>query len=109
MHRSVSALAWGRQGATFRLSDLGVLQYGVCSGPSIGMLLKLRQHALGGLVLHIHVSLRSENREIADSNGGQGAAHLRARAVVEGRDDFIEKGGVQLFVKVQDSLHAGGG
>jgi hypothetical protein len=37
--------------------------------------------------------------------GDRGGAYIRARSVVEGCHDFIEKGKIEFFVEIENALH----
>ena len=74
------------------------------------MLLELRQNALSEFVLR----KRSAGHKDSLKKGYEGewsrnGAYIRARSVVEGCHDFIEKGKIEFFVKVEDALHRDNG
>lgn len=86
---------------TFGLANLSKFKNSVCSGPCIGMLLKLSQDTLGGFML-AEVSDRSVKNPISQSRRG---LYIRTRSVVERVNNLVEKLDVKLLVEVQDALH----
>jgi len=74
------------------------------------MLLELRQNALSEFVLRKRSARHKYSLKMG--HGGEwsrSGTYIRARSVVEGCHDFIEKGKIEFFVKVEDALHRDSG